>query len=213
MVTNERQRQYAIETRKSNSSSQTAAKIVRKAQDPQYITPTRDRSQAPPRDTEPSSRYPDIDPKLDQYHYTPEASIPDATDNMTNVSAGPTPAPNHQRNSDSNGSAKAIHVTSPADGEVQYHLNIMHGGTRIREKLILSPSSCPALSSLIQHVHGALGDSSARPARIQFWGVTGLEDVEDEEAWEKAVRSVRDTEWMDGEVRVLVEVGYASDGD
>jgi hypothetical protein len=197
MVTNERQRQYAVETRKSTGSTSNGGKATNKR--------PRDAPNTPSTTNELSSRYPDIDPKLDQYHYNIDPSF------ASNTADEP---------SDPHGIRPSLHTLSAAqelypasslsENHVQYHVNILHNGVRIRPKLLLSPSSCPAFSSLVQHVRGVLSDdSSIEPTTVQVLCPDGLRDVrQDEEIWQDAVKGVAECVWMDGQVRVLVDVRY-----
>jgi hypothetical protein len=194
MVTNERQRQYAVETRKSTAPGKATNK---------KNTSTHDGPETPSTNKEPPSQYPEIDPKLDQYHYNLDPTFTSTTD-----SSAPPADRSHLHNNLSE--SQGPFPISPAhpDLPVQYHINIFHNGIRMRPKLTLSPSSCLGFSSLVQHVRGALNDEGADPIRIQILCPDGLRDVGDEEAWLDAVKAVADCEWMDGEVRVLVEVGF-----
>jgi len=197
MVTNERQRQYAVETRKSTSTTTSTGKATnRKA---------RGAPDTPSITKEASARYPDIDPKLDQYHYNIDPSFNPAT------AADDPSAPHQDRapfHTDISASQEPFPTSPASENHIKYHVNILHNSLRIQPKLLLSPSSCPGFSSLVQHVRGALSDDSANFICVQVLAPDGLRDAGNDEAWLNAVKSVADCEWMDGEVRVLVEVRY-----
>lgn len=199
MVTNERQRQYAVETRKSSNTTPSSGKATNRK--------TRDAPDTPSTTAEQPSRYPDIDPKLDQYHYNLDPSF-NSTTTAEDLSAPPRTQP--QLHSGVSTSQEPFPVLPPSETHINYHVNILHNGVRIRPKLNLSPSSCPGFSSLVQHVRGVLSDDSGtEPTSVQVLGPDGLRDVgDDEETWLDAVKSVLDCVWMDGQVRVLVEVRY-----
>lgn len=197
MVTNERQRQYAVETRKSTGTTTSGGKATNKR--PQDVP---DISSAT---NEPSPRYPDIDPKLDHYHYNLDPSFASDTADEPSDPAGIRPALHGVS------SAQELFSTpSLSENHTQYYVNILHNGVRIRPRLNLSPSSCPGFSSLVQHVRGVLSDDSGiEPETVHVLCPDGLRDVRDnEEMWQDAVKSVVDCVWMDGQVRVLVEVHY-----
>lgn len=166
---------------------------------------TRDAPETPPITKESPSRYPDIDPKLDQYHYNLDPAFNSTT---TDDFSAPLPDRPHLQNDVSVSREHFPESPPPPDPPIQYYINILHNNIRMRPKLILSPSSCPGFSSLVQHVRGALNDENADPVRVQILSPDGLRDVGDEEAWLDAVKSVVGNEWMDGEVKVLVEVGF-----
>jgi hypothetical protein len=199
MVTNERQRQYAVETRKSTSTTPSNGKAASKK--------ARDAPDTPSITKEPSSRYPDIDPKLDQYHYNIDPSFNSPTTADDPPGPHPDRAPFHTNVS---ASQEPFPASSLSDAHINYHVNILHNGVRIRPKLILIPASCPGFSSLVQHIHGVLSDNGGTElASVQVLGPDGLKDVGDnEEMWQDAVKSVVNCVWMDGQVRVLVEVRY-----
>jgi hypothetical protein len=199
MVTNERQRQYAVETRKSTSATPSIGKATNKR--------ARDAPNTPSTIKEPPSRYPDIDPKLDQYHYNLDPSFTSTTAADDPSVPHPDRAPFH---TDVSASQEPFPTSPLSETHINYHVNILHNGIRIRPKLVLSPSSCPGFSSLVQHVRGVLSDDGGtEPTSVQVLGSDGLRDVgDDEEMWQDAVKSVLDCVWMDGQVRVLVEVRY-----
>ncbi len=198
MVTNERQRQYAVETRKSSGTTPSAGKVTNRKQ--------RDAPDTPSTIQEPSSRYPDIDPKLDQYHYNLDPSFTSSTAEDPTVPIRIRPSLH-----DVSAGKESFPASPLSESQVQYHVNILHNGVRIRPKLNLSPSFCPGFSSLVQHVRGVLSDDGGgiEPFSVQVLCPDGLRDVgDDEEMWQDTVKSVVDCMWMDGQVRVLVEVRY-----
>jgi hypothetical protein len=186
-----------VETRKSSGTTPSAGKVTnRKA---------RDAPDTPSITQEPTSRYPDIDPKLDQYHYNLDPSF------ASNTADEPSDPPRIRPSLHGVSAAQEPFPASPlSENHIQYHVNILHNDVRIRPKLNLSPSSCPAFSSLVQHVRGVLSDdSSIEPTTVQVLCPDGLRNVGDsEEMWQDTVKSVVDCMWMDGQVRVLVEVRY-----
>lgn len=54
---------------------------------------------------------------------------------------------------------------------------------------------------------GADDGRKLRLNAIKVLTVEGLVSIEGEEAWLSAVRGIQEAEWMDGEVRVVVEAG------
>src|SRR5579871_2995616 len=137
MVTNERQRQYAVVTRKGTGPG-TGKAAKKHACCETEATPTTEES---------PSRYPDIDPKLEQYHYNLEPAF-----NSTPTDNSPAPPPDGTLlQNDVSFSRKPFTASPPPpDPPIQYHINILHNNIRLQPKLTLSPSICPGFSSLVQ---------------------------------------------------------------
>jgi hypothetical protein len=171
MVTNERQRLYAIESRKGNLQATTKKRRNQGSPTPtEEGTPRRNGEQ---RFSAPSpSPYPAIDPKLDQYQY--------------NVGDG------------SN--------IDMADGGLKYKVNIMREHRRIKPPVTLTPASCSGFFNLVHQVYNIIDDHSLDTSIIKVLGPAGLVVVGDEPGWTEAIKAVTDTEWMDGEVKVVVDV-------
>jgi hypothetical protein len=206
MVTNERQRRYARVTRASQKGNSPSAKGGHiSAQDPLPANPTREGAPTPSGDRDASAQYPEIDPKLDQYHYSFDPSFASKSPNS------PTPASRRQNPTVNTSEQETYRASSLIpEASIAYHLNILHNGVRIRPKTTLSPTNCPGLSSLIQHIRIALSDDSLSISRIDVLDVNGLREIGNEDGWSEATRAVAETEWMDGEVKVVVEVGYGA---
>lgn len=191
MVTNERQRNYAIEARKPVKKGSRAGKII-KSKTANPPLETRELLDSP-NPSDPAPEYPDIDPKLSQYPYSPGSPLPPAA-----TTPAPIPEPSNSSKAD-----------EPSQSHMQYHINILDNGRRIKPRVTLTPSSCRGLSNLVQHVQRFIDDRTITVTKVQILAADGLRDVEDEEAWLGAIKSVEDSEWMDREVRVLVEILYA----
>ncbi|PQE10332.1 hypothetical protein CJF32_00000871 [Rutstroemia sp. NJR-2017a WRK4] len=199
MVTNERQRIYAIEVRKEKekdgqkptSSTRRGSSTAPAAKSPSLTSP-------PP--------FPELDPKLNQlYQESLKANA------QKKASSPPVAAP----------AAPAVVVRKK--GELAYHVNIVCGGKRKREQVTLGPANCVGFASLVGRVEGLIrgegggeGKGEGKEAEkeegeklkmknIKVLGVNGLVEVTDEASWVKAVLGVRKVEWMDGDVKVVVE--------
>jgi hypothetical protein len=194
MVTNERQRQYAIETRKSTNNT---PKVANKRQNDQVsATPPRNSSQ-PLNDT--VSQYPNIDPKLDPYHYNIDPSFA-SEDNQS---------PSKRQKCQAEITPALVIQPPGEEQEIKYHINLLSSSnTRLRPRATLTTASCPGFPSLVQHIHTLLNDDGEgqQLKSIKVLGVNGVTEVADDDAWLAAVKAIQETEWMDAEVRVLVEV-------
>jgi hypothetical protein len=205
MVTNERQRIYAIEHRKEK--------------DGQKIPPgTRRGSSAAPASISPGLTspppFPELDPKLNQlYQESLQKANSQKPASPVAAPAAPVPAPP---------------AVVRKKGELAYHVNIVCEGKRKREQVTLSPSNCVGFASLVGRIEGLVKGQGEREEEggekgegegeegkekeeklkmknIKVLGVNGLVEVTDEASWVKAVLGVRKVEWMDGDVKVVVE--------
>ncbi|KAH7418182.1 hypothetical protein BKA64DRAFT_190817 [Cadophora sp. MPI-SDFR-AT-0126] len=194
MVTNERQRLYALETRQEKRSKSDPARQghCRKSQ-----TPTSEITLQPEfrRKSVTSNQQSPVDPKLNDYHYTINDSY------QPNGHAQPDGALKEPGPSIQEGGGES-------SVDVVYLVNLMHHGRRLHPQVTLRPSACPGFVSLLQHIHNLTGGLSQeqQPSSIKVLGPTGLVNVYDEETWRGAIASVLQTEWMDGEVKFVIQV-------
>jgi len=193
MVTNERQRLYAIETRQEKRKAGEKTNSKRK----------RDQTSATPSEGTPTRKqgrqgilpFPaDVDPKLDEYHYNVEEAYP--IEGGGEISTSQT----------GHAVAKEFSLGQPDGTGLRYHLNILQDGKRIKSPLILSPSSCPGFASLVQYIHTLLDDIGQKPNNVKVLCPNGLMEVNSEESWEEAIAIIKVNDWMDGDVRCVVEV-------
>jgi hypothetical protein len=192
MVTNERQRLYALETRQEKRKA--GEKINNKRKRDQNAT---SESEEPPgrkrgRQGNSPSPYDDVDPKLDEYHYHVEETYPEEVENGISES----------RTAQAVGNPFSIE--EPDESNLRYHLSVIQNGQRIKPRLTLSPSSCPGFASLVQYIHTLLDDIGQKPSSVSILTAHGLVEVNSEESWEEAVTSILGNEWMDREVRCVV---------
>lgn len=197
IVTNERQRLYAVETRrdlKDSKGPEPATKAASKNSKMQGISKSNG-PQTPASDLDHQSspaQHPDIDPKLDQYHYSLDHSF----------SGEPSELGRHGSEQQS----QQAFIHTPDESMAKFHINILSSNQRIRPKITLNRSTCPAFPSLVQHIHNLLGDQTIQMMSIRALGAEGLVDVTNELEWETIVKGVEQLEWMDGDVKVVVEV-------
>ena len=192
MVTNERQRQYAAETRHDKRQ-----RLKQRLGEHSTASPT-----PTERTPKPNHRYDisptplgGVEPKLGEYHYDGKsAAFPSENgDDGIQLKDGTTSG-----------------TLCPADEErekvdIRYFINILQDGRRIRPEVTLTPSSCPGFSSLVQHIHNILNHRE-RLSSIKVLGPNGLKGVSDEETWRHAIASVTGNDWMDGEVKCVVHI-------
>jgi len=134
------------------------------------------------------SPYPHVDP-LDDYHLNVAPHLPaELVESPLDVQ---------------NGSEL---LEEADDSAVKYHLNIVENHSRFKPKLTLNPITCPGFSSLVQHIHNLLEDTSKKMNSIRVLGPFGPVDIEDEDAWREVTTSVDEEEWMDGDVKIIVRI-------
>ncbi|RMZ85043.1 hypothetical protein DV738_g3, partial [Chaetothyriales sp. CBS 135597] len=183
MVTNERQRLYASETRRSG---------VKKDES------KRPAGQAPPI-PEPAQQTADTvdeDEKgqhasVDDLHVVADSSVPDFA-----------PEP-------------PATATAAEGGQVTILINVMknHGGqaqpSRVIPRFTLTHNAANSLPALKREIKARLKgapDVDIDKSTVKVWMADGLVPILDDGQWMVALLSAETVEWMDGEVRVLVEV-------
>ena len=195
MVTNERQRIYALEARRKNSAA-------KKLGGSKQISPTPFDEEAPPSDDErmhakSSAPYHTIDPELNHYQY--------------NINESSTP----QQHLMFDTRISDMEVT---DGEVAeaenealtYVINIMQNGRRIKPRVALSPGSLPNYSMLVQHIEATI-DTKDLGFTIKVLGPGKWLNICNDNEWMSAINVVRNAEILDREVKCAIEVGEASE--
>jgi hypothetical protein len=179
MVTNERQRLYALEARKNKTQS---------TQDKKGKTKQRLNAPSP-------SPSPDIDPKLNNYHYNVDETFPPENTQQSSTTQTPNSVGDDE-----------VSKEPGIDVPKKYLVNIMQGTRRIKPEITLEPCSCSSLSSLIQHVHTIVDDETLEVGKIKVWGPRGMIDVRSENIWKDAIATIMEIEWINGEVKCVVEV-------
>jgi hypothetical protein len=197
MVTNERQRLYALESRAKGAQSKKAqgSKKSQKQDSPTPIEVGIQRPSCERRLNAPSpSPYPAIDPKLNQYHYNVDEAL---------IARQSSIAPGQTNNMDS--THRQVSLGADVDGNIKYLVNIMQEGRRVKPKATLSPESCPDYFGLLQHIHRIVDDENLEIGSIKVLGPGGLMNVGNEDNWKDAIKFIEESIFMDGEVRCVVE--------
>jgi len=148
---------------------------------------TRDSSDGPAKPAS-LSPYPRVDP-MDDYHLNVAPHLPaELVESPRDVQNGPEL------------------LEDAEDSAVKYHVNIVENHSRFKPKLTLNPTTCPGFSSLVQHIHNLLEDTSKKMKSIRVLGPFGPVDIGDEDAWREVTTSVDEEEWMDGDVKIIVRI-------
>ena len=85
------------------------------------------------------------------------------------------------------------------------HLNILDGGSRIVPRLSIPVDQCPDLHAVFDRARECWG-SLPMQATVSVLLPKGLTTVTEDTAWKAAILAVGATDWMDGELKVLVGV-------
>jgi len=193
MVTNERQRLYALETRqekrKAGEKTNNKRKRDQTSASPSDGTPQRKRGQ---RGISPSPA--GVDPKLDEYHYNVEGTYPVEGEDEISMSQA------------EHAIASQFSLGQQDGTGLRYYVNILQDGKRIKSSLVLTPSSCPGFASLVQYIHTLLDDIGRTPNSVKVLCPIGLVEVNSEESWEEAVAMVKENDWMDGDIKCVVDL-------
>ncbi|KAE8448141.1 hypothetical protein EG329_009745 [Mollisiaceae sp. DMI_Dod_QoI] len=190
-ITNERQRKYALEARKNKKSPQKNNLGEGPMGSPGESMP----GPGNRRSVNPSPFGIDtpVDPNLNQYHYKVGHLVPpeNREGSLFADAAGPT----------------YLHSgATMLESDIKIHVNILHHDRRIKPKLLLSPYTCPGFSSLVYHVRSMLADGRYQPTSIKLLSPDGMIAVNDDDTWNELIASIKQYEWMEGDVRCVVQV-------
>ncbi|KAI9645904.1 hypothetical protein NHQ30_005341 [Ciborinia camelliae] len=103
-----------------------------------------------------------------------------------------------------NGAAKTQTVSVKQPAPLEYHINILHNGKRIKDMFTLNPTNCVGFVSFNAHVDAAV-KAPYKKTVMKVLGPNGLVEIKSEATYVMALLSVRKTEWMDGDVKIIVE--------
>ncbi|RKF75236.1 hypothetical protein GcC1_080010 [Golovinomyces cichoracearum] len=87
---------------------------------------------------------------------------------------------------------------------IKYYINLLRCNRRVKEQLIISSSRSLNFSGLIHHMTQLTGPLQKDLFNIKVLGPDGLIEVDDEDSWAQAILLIFKHEWMDQEVRCLV---------
>jgi hypothetical protein len=117
-------------------------------------------------------------------------------------------------------------TTTPShcQGQTSLRINILHNGKRILPRFDLPAAQCPNIDTVKQAIlrrypgqipglptfQGAAPESREAAVvdgwKVKVWLSDGLLPVQNQKDWTIAVLSADAVDWMDGELKVLVEV-------
>lgn len=180
MVTNERQRRYANETRSKEKGGKTMK--------PAAVHSTDVHNQQ-------IELSPEIDPKLGDYHYTPTAP---------NLHDTPQTAAMDQPQDSATTCFKIAILCPTITQQIIHSTTLSISSDTSYQGVVQCIRSWLVKSEIAKHPDGELGI-----AVLAVHLPSGLREIKAIEDWEDAIRVVQETVWMEGILRVIVEVGSA----
>lgn len=117
---------------------------------------------------------------------------------------------------------------SPLSGQTHLRINILQSGKRILPRFDLPAGQCPNVDTMKQAVLRRYSDQipnlpfdnidpavqqTRNPAaswNVKVWLPHGLVTVENDKDWTAALLSTGTVEWMDGDLKVLVDIDDAN---
>lgn len=89
---------------------------------------------------------------------------------------------------------------------MKYYINLLQDGCRIKERLEVAPDQQLNFSKLIHYVNQFIDCLQEKIMNIKVHGPDGLVEVFDEDSWAQAIFLIFKHQWMDQEVRCLVNL-------
>jgi len=177
MVTNENQRLYAEEQRKARAP---------------YTSGGGKR--------EPNAE--EILEKLKGQIYKPKKSKTPNGISESEKSISPDPAGANAENRAAVASPKPK-APSEWDG-MHFYINITKDGRRAMPRVEFAVDNGEGFTHLSQHVDIIIDDDKNH--KVKILGPTGLVDITDEISWKGILTQIKDADWMDGDVRICVDL-------
>ncbi|MCJ1336261.1 hypothetical protein MMC09_001537 [Bachmanniomyces sp. S44760] len=185
MVTNERQRQYAVETRKLGSQDDVGDGKRRHSG----------------RDSLPVAQGPGTIPETKHAQET-APQFDNIIRTMVNTNSNATRSPDTIIQQYSVETME----TALAENPLLLHINIMKDGRRFMPRIDTSTDRCSTLQDLREKLYLHIDVIGHNPFEIQVLLPVGLLTVGTETNWNAAVNFARRTEWLDGTIKVVVDL-------
>lgn len=127
-------------------------------------------------------------------------------------------SPTEKNGSDSTSpGATGENSTNPENGEntspqkppsqwdgMKFYINLNKNGRRAMPRVEFSTDNDEGFSELVQHVDIIIDDDKTH--KVKILGPAGLVDITDEVSWKKILTEIKETVWMDEEVRICVDM-------
>jgi len=195
MVTNERQRLYAAETRRQGSGKGRSG-----AQDRELDEEESQLHSTPPPHEE-----------TGQTVYADSGELPSESAAISSSAASLGPDVPSQTSSGS--MMTTTTTTTTFKPSTVLHVNVVsnNGGAlrRVAPRFSLTPEAAPSLSMLLaeasKHYNALHSRINSKPT-VKVWLADGLVTITEDGEWMVALLSAGVVDWMDGEVRVLIQI-------
>lgn len=177
MVTNENQRLYAEEQRKARAPYTSGG--GRREPNPEEILE-----------------------KLKGQIYKPKSSKSPNGVSGSDKSLSPDPTGAKLENG-----AKVAKLTSKPPSEwngMHFYININKDGRRAMPRVEFAVDNGEGFMHLSQHVDIIIDDD--RTHKVKIFGPHGFVDITDEVSWRKILNEIKEADWMDGDVRICVDM-------
>ena len=202
MVTNERQRQYAVQIRKPDTANEIGSdeKPKQHSLPPSQIDQQDDR---PPEGT----RRVDVGP----HDVSNNMSANDVTNQQAMVVSTNTSGA-HDDLGDALQSDFPFVASESGSLEVNMtrylglHVSVLTEGKRLLPRFDIPAANCSNLNSMLQKIVDQYHDSSLVLAKVKVLLPNGLVEVRDDSEWGAALGMAESLDWMDGELKVIAEL-------
>lgn len=102
--------------------------------------------------------------------------------------------------------AQTRYVSEHNHAPQYYYINFVWDSYCVRRRLILKPSDFPTFSRIFRHISEFVDHMSEKINSIMVHGPYGLVTIFNEETWAQAISLVAMHEWMDQDIRCLVKM-------
>ena len=201
MVTNERQRQYAVVTRKGGGTDSDGSSKRRKLDDDVQTPPPQSRQQEQAYRHQEEFPHPrDMAPGLPELQDRLLEALPNHAEGRPNI---PTESPEQAL---ARLPASAPSNPSSHGNALQLHINILKDHQRVLPRFDIPAEQCPDIQTLCSRFLEQGHIAGPEPLRISVLLPGGLTPVQDDGEWMVALMSARTIGWLDGELKVVVEL-------
>ena len=96
--------------------------------------------------------------------------------------------------------------TSPLTNSLQLHINILKNDQRVSPRFDVPAEQCPDMQTLYSKFVEHGNTTSFDPWRISILLPDGLTSVQSDSEWMVALLRARAIDWLDGELKVVVQI-------
>ena len=89
---------------------------------------------------------------------------------------------------------------------VTLHLNMMKEGKRCFPRVDVPADQYTDFEKIVQKIREQSGNDGLNSVRVEVWVPEGLVEVKDDAGWKGVLETVEGWDWMDGELKVLINL-------